>query len=370
MTPVRSITGTLAAARLFSTFSRRALVFGSLILILALLSAFPQRYKAGVTLSPTDPNSLGLSGTLGQLGAINSVFGTQAAIEVALRVGNGITVRDIVITRLGLEKRLGKSRIELHRWLQDKVTVRSLRGGIIVMEMSSSDRELARAIIEAYTAATQERLAQISRKQTAYKRNILAQLAAEASEKLALAQTAYDAFRLKNRTADPMTEVEVVTSRIAQLQGAIKAKEVAMNAALQIYTPTNPAIQQMQAELEAMNLQLAQIKATNPRDEVTVGSAVSTSSALFKLERELLIQRTLYDSYLKFLQGTSVEDLTSTANVRELEPPYIDTERQYWWPGVGAMVGFILMWAAIEFYRLRPPVGAARLRQEQDHAAE
>lgn len=358
MTPVPSLTGSVVAWRLFATFPRRALVFGILIVACVLLALFPQRYRAEVTLSPTDPSALGLSGTLGQLGALNSVFGTQAAIEVALRVGNGIAVRNIVISRLSLEKRLGMSLVKTHRWLEDAVTVRSLRGGIIVIEMQSRDPELATAIVNAYTEATQARLAQISRQQTAYKRGILERLANEASDNLARAQAAYDSFRLNNKTPDPMTQVDLVTSRIAQLQGSIKAKQVAMDAALQIYTPANPAIRQMSAEIAAMNQQLAQIKATNSQSDVTVGRAVKASSALFKLERELLIQRSLYDSYLKFLQGTSVEDLTSTANVRVLEPPTIDTDRQLWWPAVGAAIALILAWGAIEFYRMRPPVGS------------
>lgn len=369
MTPVRSITGTVAGWRLFATFPKRALIFGVLIAVCVLLALFPQRYRAEVTLSPTDPNSLGLSGTLGQLGAINSVFGTQAAIEVALRVGNGIAVRDLVITRLGLEKRLAMSRVQVHRWLESQVTVRSLRGGIIVIEMQARDPDLATDIVGAYTSATQERLAQISRQQTAYKRGILEQLARDTSDNLARAQAAYDAFRLTNRTPDPMTQVDLVTSRIAQLQGSIKAKQVAMNAALQIYTPTNPIIRQMTAEIDAMNVQLEQIKATNSQSDVTVGRAVSASSALFKLERELLIQRSLYDSYLKFLQGTSVEDLTSSANVRVLEPPTVDTDRQYWWPALGSAIAFALAWGAIEFYRLRPPVGGAPVIPGNDRAA-
>lgn len=363
------MTGSMATSRMFSTLWRRAMLFGMTIAVCVVLALFPQRYRAAVTLAPTDPSSLGLSGTLGQLGALNSVFGTQAAIEVALRVGNGIAVRDIVISRLGLEKRLGKSRVEIHRWLEGQVTVRSLRGGIIVIEMQSRDAELARKIVEAYASATQERLGQISRKQTSYKRDILVRLANEASDNLGRAQAAYDQFRMRNRSPDPMAEVEVVTSRIAQLQGTIKAKQVAMNAALQIYTPSNPIIQQMNAEIGAMQQQLRQIKTTDSQNDITVGRAVSASSGLFKFERELVIQRTLYDSYLKFLQGTSVEDLTSTANVRVLEPPYIDTERQFWWPALAGAFGLALLWGAIEFYRLRPPVGGVCRPQEEKNVA-
>jgi uncharacterized protein involved in exopolysaccharide biosynthesis len=114
----------------------------------------------------------------------------------------------------------------------------------------------------------------------------------------------------------------------------------------------------MLAEIEALRGQLVQVRATSPENSTTVGSAVATSSALFKLERDLNVQRALYDSYLKFLQGTAVENLTSTANIRILEPPFIDTDRQIWWPAAAISLALLLLWAMIEFYRLRPPVGA------------
>jgi uncharacterized protein involved in exopolysaccharide biosynthesis len=76
------------------------------------------------------------------------------------------------------------------------------------------------------------------------------------------------------------------------------------------------------------------------------------------MERDLGIARSLYDSYLRYLQGTSAEDMTSTANIRILEPAYVDTHRQVWWPMMAGVFAILLLWAAIEFYRLRPPVGA------------
>jgi uncharacterized protein involved in exopolysaccharide biosynthesis len=109
--------------------------------------------------------------------------------------------------------------------------------------------------------------------------------------------------------------------------------------------------------LSALEQQLAVAKATNPNREDSVGKLVTASSQLFKLERDLGITKALYDSYMRYLQGTAVEDLTSTANVRELEAPYVDTQRQLFLPALAGAIALFLLWMAVEFYRLRPPVG-------------
>ena len=353
-----TIIGRITHVRLLSRAWVRAAIFGTLIAVLLVLTFFPERHRAATSLTPTDPESLGLSGTLGQLGAINNVFGNQAAVEVAMRVGKSVYVRETVIDELKLEKRLApKNRIEIHRWLQDKVDVRSLRGGIISIEMYDRDEDLARDIVGAYGRATQERLAEISRKQTAYKRDVLMKLVADASSRLQIAQSAYDQFRLRNRYADPRASMEAIGEQIPALEGAIKGKQVEIASAEKMFTDNNVALIQLRTQLAALQQQLAVAKATNPQREDSVGKLVTASSQLYKLERDLGTAKALYDSYMRYLQGTAVEDLTSTANVRVLEAPYVDTQRQLYLPALAGAIALFLLWVAIEFYRLRPPVG-------------
>ena len=368
MTPRTSIVGQITSLRIFNRFLWRAVIFGGIAAVFVILAFFPERYRAAATIAPTDPQNLGLSGTLGQLGAMNSVFGNQAAIEVALRVGNGQDVRNRVMKDVKLAERLGHSDpIYLQRWLFDEVTVRSLRGGIVLIEMQHRDPALARDIVTAYANATRDRLAVINRIQTAFKRKILTNLVESASEDLAQAQAAYDAFRLRNRAPSPDIEVTIVSGRISLLQAAIKAAQVEVATLSQQLTPDNPIMRQKFAELAALRNQLAEVKRTDPRSDVSVGKAVESSSQLFKLERNLLIARSLYDSYLRYLQGTAVEDMTSVANIRVLEPAAIDTERQIWLPAAGAALAIMLLWAAVEFYRLRPPLGAPVGRERTVH---
>lgn len=349
----------IAHAPLVRNAALRRTVLVILVAIFAVLTLFPEKYRAASSLTPTDPGSLGLSGTLGQLGAVGSVFGNQAAVEVSMKVARSDYVRDVVMKKLNLDKRLGLSRIETHRWLDRKVDVTTLRGGIIEFEVKLKDKELAKDIVSAYGEAVRVQLATISRNQTSYKRDILLKLVDESSERLAKAQAAYDSFRLQTRYSSPQAAIYAAGDRIPELEALIRAKDVELNAARQFATDDNFSVRQRLAEREALERQLAEARSVSPQQQSSVGQVVRQSTQVDKLRRDLDLAQGLYDNYKRYLQGTSVENLTSTANIRILEPAYIDSERQYNWLALAAAVFTLLLGLAIEVYLIRPPLDGA-----------
>lgn len=357
MTPRRSMMGTVIRTNPFRNPTRRRIMFAIAILISAFLAIYPQQFRSAVTLAPSDPGSLGLSGALNQLGAANSVFGNQAAVEITLRVAGSRSVRDEVIDKLGLVERLELSdRVAAHRWLQREVSTRSMRGGIVQMETKQRDRQLGMDLIQTYAAAIRRRLADINQQQTGYKRRILEELVNKASDDYDRAQSAYDNFRLRTRYSDPTAAIDAIGERIPVLQAAIKAKEVELTAARQFATDDNMIVRQIQAQILALQAQLAQQQALDPAQQNSVGRVVDQSTRAGRLERNLLLARTLYEVYSRYLQGTSVEDLTSNANLRIIEPPFVDTSRQYNVMFLALAVLLLLFAAAMEFYSLRPPL--------------
>lgn len=357
MTPPLSLWERMLQAPVIRDARQRRIVLLLLVLLCAAFTLFPERYRAAVTLTPSDPAALGLGGALGQLGAINSVFGTQAAIEIGLKVARSMDVRKVVARRLKLGERLDMADpVAVDRWLTRKVTIRSLRGGIILIETSNLDAQLARDLVDAFAGATRQRLGEINRQQTEYKRDVLIKLVQEAGERRAAAQAAFDNFRLKTRFTQPNYAIEVSTARLESIRSTIKAKEVALNAARQFATDDNMTVRQILAELGALRSQLREAEAQNPQVSGSVGDVVGVSTRLVALERDLLIARGLYDGYTRYLEGTAVEDLTSTANVRVLEPPFIDSARQFNLIPLTLGLLIILFGIAVEFYYLRPPV--------------
>ncbi|MEG3087844.1 hypothetical protein [Sphingomonas sp. PB4P5] len=339
---------------------RRALVV-ALVAICALLTLFPQRYLASVSLTPTDPGSLGLSGTLGQLGAVNSVFGNQAAVEVSLKVARSEAVRALVIKQLKLDRRLALSPLETHRWLDHHVDIQVLRGGILQIDLKQRDPNLARDVVSAYGVAVRDQLTLIARRQTDQKRAILLQLFDDAGERLARARGDYDTFRLTTRYSSPQAAFYAAGDRIPALEADIRAKEVELSAMRQFATDDNIRVRQLIAGINAVRQQLATARSTSPGQQSSVGQVVRQTTQAEKLKRELDIAQTLYDNYKRFLQGTSVEDLTSSVNVRILETAYIDTSRQYNVAPLAVGVVIFLLALMLEFYALRPPVVEARL---------
>ena len=339
---------------------RRRLLFAVLIAISAALALYPERHRAASTLSPSDPQSLGLSGTLGQLGAINTVFGNQAAIEIALRVARSVGVREKVAKKLDLDRVLETGDpVATSRWLARNVDIRSLRGGIVQIELTHSDAQLAQSIIAVWSEATRAQLAEIAVRQTAYKREVLEKLVADATLRMNKAQAAYDRFRVGRRTAEPGFEIGSVSGRIEGLRQAIKGKDLQMRSALQFATPDNISIRQIKAERQALQAELEQALAKRNVSNDTLGSVVNDGTKLIFLERDLVIARGLYDNYNRYLLGTAVEDLTSTANIRILEPPHIDTARQYNTVPLGLAGLWLLLALAFEMQGWRRPAGSA-----------
>jgi uncharacterized protein involved in exopolysaccharide biosynthesis len=362
VTPRPSVVGTLAGSYGARYRLWQRVVIAVLVAICMVLTFFPKRYLAAATMTPTDPSSLGLSGALGQLGALNTVFGSQAAVEISLKIGRSVYTRQVIIKRLDLVKRLRlKDELAASRWLEKEVEIRSLRGGIVQIECLNSDPKLGTELVSAYATALREQLAVIAVRQTAYKRDILLKLVADANDGLAKAQEHYNAFRLKTRYSDPAFAIGAIGERIPVLQAAIKAKEVELNAARKFATDDNMSVQQIVAQIDALKTQLQALQGLNPDENNSIGRVVRQSTEAERLERELALAKSLYYNYRRFLEGTSVEDLTSAANIRMLEDPFIDTDRQInLIPAVLAAL-LVILGLAIEFYRLRPPLAEAKV---------
>ena len=351
-----SMVGWMSRAPIFGNTRVRRIAILVLVAICAVLTLFPQRYRAALSLTPTDPPSFSSGMATSQLGALNSVFGNQSSVEVSLKLAASPYVRSQVADRLKLDRELGMTRTQVLRWLDRKVDVGTMRGGILQVEIKLGDPVLARKIIVAYGDAIREQQGNVSRSQIRDKRKILIDLVRESSDDLNKAQAAYDAFRLRTRYSQPAAAITAIGERIPALEQALRAKQVELNANRQFATDDNMRVRQILAEIDALNAQLAEARSVSPNEQNSVGRVVEQSTEADRLRRDVQVRQLLFDSYNRFLESNTAESLSSSVNMRILEPAYVDPARQY--NRIPLMIGILILLfgLAIEFYNLRPPV--------------
>jgi len=361
MMPPLSVVGMISHHPWFGNDRIRRVSLGALAAICLVFGFFPQKYHAIVSLSPSDPKSLGLGDAMSQLGSGTNVFGSQAALDLTVKIGRSVNVRRTVIKQLNLTQKLGKSELETLRWLSDNVVIGTLRGGIIQIEMTRRDPELARSIVGAYADAIRDQLAIIARQQTNYKRTVLEQLVDQAAGRLERAQAAYDVFRRSSGYGDPRKALAGLSERAPALEQAILEKQKVLDTYKKFATDKNMQVRSAEAELSALRRQLAQAQSERASETGTLAQVIGEGTKATKLKREVDISKDLYYSYQRFLQGTTVEDRTSDANMRILEPAYIDPARQLNKGPIALAAILILLALTIEFYGMRPPVGDAKV---------
>jgi hypothetical protein len=157
MTPRPSLIGSIAESRLLRRRWWRRGGFALLAALLAVLSFYPERYRATMLLAP--PDRSGDLGTIAQLGAMNGLIGSEYQPERLLAVARSPQVALGVIRDLKLQN--GDTRAAL-RTIECKTNVRTLRGGIVEIEAIDTDPALALTLAAKLGAAAQARLRALS----------------------------------------------------------------------------------------------------------------------------------------------------------------------------------------------------------------
>jgi tyrosine-protein kinase Etk/Wzc len=362
MTKPASLLDFVTRSRWFQHNLARRVSFVILVAITALLSLFPQVYQANVKLAPQETNTAGLSAILSQLGGNYAAFlggGTQP-IEIDLAIARSYAVKSSVLRRLGRISDPASS--DLHDEvvkLDDRVEIRAMRGNL--MEITVRDRDGAQALrtARAYAEAMQGRLAMLSLETTTFKRKILSQRFNEARARLERAEMAINAFRQANHLETPETQLDLAVGQLASLQAQVEAKQVQLSAALKFNTPQSYAVQAIRAELGALQAQVGSAEAkVRSGGGLTAAGIAPKAVAYQRLDRELKFSQALFDSYSRYLEGTAIEDLTAYYNMRLIEPPYLEPERQYNGLALALLALLLGLALASEFIVMRPAPGS------------
>lgn len=323
------VMGRLASLPFFLDTRRRRLWLGTAAAVLAVLSLVPQPQKAIASLSPMDQNQSGLASALAPLGGFAGYLGSQQIMDVYLKVGRSVEVRRKVIKSLRLKDRWGSSsEAYLLRRLESEIEIRALRGSILQIEAKMYDGEFAIALVTAYAAAMRERLAEISQAQTAFKRSVLNGLMSDAAKRLTTAEEKLNKFRRENDIPDPPGALGGAASRLPGLQALLQNKESDLVLMQTYLAPGNYSVQALKAEIAEIKRQISLARKPDFSNPTSLERVIIRSTEYQYLIRDVSFTQNLYESYMKLLEGTYLEDLVSVMNLRYLEDPHLDPDWQ------------------------------------------
>jgi len=327
---------------------------GTAAALLALLSIFPQPQKAVASLSPMDQNQSGLASALAPLGGFAGYLGTQQIMDVYLKVGRSVEVRRKVIKSLKLNDRWGSaSESYLLRRLESEIEIKALRGSILQIEAKFYDGDFAVALVTAYAAAMRERLAEISQSQTSFKRAVLDGLMSDASKRLKAAEDKLNKFRRENDIPD-IGALGGAGGRLPGLQTLLQNKESDLVLMQTYLAPGNYSVQALKAEIAEIRRQIELARKPDFSNPTSLERVIVRSTEYQYLIREVSFTQNLYESYMKLLEGTYLEDLVSVMNLRYLEDPHLDPGWQVNFFLFLPSIFLLLLIAAFEFRVIAP----------------
>src|SRR6478609_4124811 len=155
MTPPRTLFGRMLTLPWLADAKRRRLTAAALTAVFLVLTFFPRYYRASVQIIEPQVNAAGLSAVLGQLGGnYAALLSSGQTYEINLAVGRTYVVERDVIGRMKLEgtPRFGPMDRAVRK-LRELVTVRSLRGGIVGIEVADRDPDFALKLVAIYAQA-------------------------------------------------------------------------------------------------------------------------------------------------------------------------------------------------------------------------
>jgi tyrosine-protein kinase Etk/Wzc len=169
--------------------------------------------------------------------------------------------------------------------------------------------ELVNNIARAYQRQNVERRSAEAAQTLAFLNEQLPRL----KEKVGAAETALNAYRLKQGSADLTKETELVLQQSVALETSRFELQQKREELMRRFTPDHPSVQ-------ALDGQLAQIAREQAAVAARVRALPDTQQELLRLSRDLQVDTELYLSLLNSAQGLQLAKAGTVGNVRIIDP--------------------------------------------------
>lgn len=322
--------------------------------ILAVLAVFPRPYAARAKIVPQDTSVTASSTTslLGALGASSNGIGSlltggRPSNDLYLIIGRSDSVTDQVISALKLvgPDRPFRSNRAAQLWLERKVDIHLLLGGVMEIQTKVYDPAEAVRITATYAEAISRQLAGFGRQIIVNKQRLVTGRFKDAVEKMDRSARELAIFRATNNLPDPQAQFGSALSERTMLEADIQAKQIELTTLREFRGPENVELREGEIELAALRARLA-------RTATPALGLSGTTLQYLTLFRNYQFRQSIYSVYQRSAEQVAVEELASesASYIQVIDPAHIDADRKYNIWALALLLGVGLLALFTEIY--------------------
>jgi hypothetical protein len=325
-----------AALTIVKNPRKRRLAYLILASILIVLSIFPRYHTAKIKIVLDNPGSNGLASIIGAFGgraqSFEALF-SGSATNVGLQLARSQEITDNVIKSMnivGPGRKFSNLR-SAQLALLKIVDIHSLTGGIMVIEVKSTDGDWALAITKAYMVAINNRIRVFGLEQIENKKTVVKERFFGAAERVFTAEAALNDFRRRNRLAEPQAQLGAQLALRSSQEAQLQAKLIELETVKQIAGPDSLSIKTLQTQLAGLRSQIANSAQPSINNSgPNLGAVSNVMLEYARLYRTYVFSQTLYEVYARSMEEVSLQEIAAlgSSQFAIVDPPHIDPKRQ------------------------------------------
>jgi tyrosine-protein kinase Etk/Wzc len=304
------------------------IVTGVLALVVSLLMT-PIFTSTAKIMPPQQQQSSGIAAMLGQLGGLAGAAGSMAGIKNPNDLYVGLlesrTVADNLIKRFRLKERYETTTMDDTRSILNGISeiANSKTDGLISITVNEKDPKFAAELANAYVDELTKLTQTMALTESSLRRLFFEKQLKEVKDQLANAEIAMRNTQEKTGMIQPEAQVQAIIGNVAQLKGAIAAKEVELNAMRTFATGQNPDLRRTQEELRGLQAQLSKLEKNKPSKEgdfmVPVGKIPEVGVEYVRSLRNVKYYETIFELLAKQFELAKIDEAKESSLIQLLD---------------------------------------------------
>jgi capsule polysaccharide export protein KpsE/RkpR len=283
---------------------------------LALSFLLAGKYTSTTRLIPPQQVQSTLSGLMGQLGVLGftGLAGLRNPSDVYVSLLRTDSIALALAKRFDLYEHYGVSKFDdVRRRLEKRSRIRAGRDGIVIVEVSDDDAEVAAKLANGYQEELYKLVHRLSAEETAQRKRFVETRMHEVKAALEAKEQDFRAMREKVGMLRIEGEAENTYATMGGLRAGIMIREVALRTMARSFsTAENPAYKRIEAEIAGLKSELEKLEQSphvrNPKFVVAADKAPQLVMEYASKLRELKYEEAMYQAMQRQAELLRMED--------------------------------------------------------------